>query len=62
MSTKSCGDTSAGYACMDRATHTLILRPMTYAGEGRIEYRRCRRHAYRYASSDTGRLLAAFVR
>ncbi len=57
-----CDDRTGGFRCGESATHTLVLRPMTNAGEGRIEEPHCKRHAYRYAASTTGRLLAAFVR
>jgi len=57
----ACNDESGGFRCQEPATRTLVLRPMTYAGEGRIEYRRCARHAFRYTASMAGRLLGAFV-
>jgi hypothetical protein len=56
-----CNDESGGFRCQEPATRTLVLRPMTYGGEGRIEYRRCARHAFRYAASTAGRVLCAFV-
>lgn len=57
-----CNDQSGGFRCDERATRTLVLRPMTNAGEGRIEYQRCARHAFRYAASTAGRILGAYVR